>query len=228
VAYVGIFSGIVNLAAGSAFSVFVNSIIGILWLIALVGCYVLLPFHPLKRGLHDLIAGSVVVYRDRFDASALAILNDSAKARRAIAIVSCVSAIVIAGGIWGFVSISKNLPMASLLRIQSKLESSGVFHGTSVMENTVSFGSGTTRSIFVQASVAGPLGREREDLRPEYDLAFQAIRDEIKDLSKYNFLRVGLRMGYNLGIRKRYLTLFQDENPIKPGERKDGGSKTDY
>ena len=54
------------------------------------------------------------------------------------------------------------------------------------------------------------------------------IRDQVKDLSQYNNLRVGLRLGYNLGIRKRYATLFQDENPSKPGDRKDAGSNTSF
>ena len=75
--------------------------------------------------------------------------------------------------------------------------------------------------------MTGPLDQTREDLKASYDLAFQTIRELMKDLSRYDNLRVGLRLGYNLGIRKRYTTLFEDENP-RTGERKDAGSWNNF
>jgi hypothetical protein len=96
------------------------------------------------------------------------------------------------------------------------------------MDNTFKNSSGATHSIIIESHVEGPLGQTKEDLKANYDLAFQAIRDQIKDLSQYNNLRVGLRVGYDIGIRKRYNTLFQDENPANPGERKDSGSRSNF
>jgi uncharacterized RDD family membrane protein YckC len=226
VAYIAVFTGVVNLVVGSTWSAFANSIMATLWFIALVGCYFLLPLHPLKRGLHDLVAGSVVVYRDRFNAAALAALDNPAKTRRAFAVVGTIIAVTIAVGIWGVMAISRNAAIANMKGIATKLESTGKFHSTSVVDNTFSNNSGTARSIIVQTHVDGPFDQSREDLKPLYDLAFLTIRDQVRDLSPYNNLRVGLRLGYNLGIRKRYTTLFQDENPSKPGERRDAGFRT--
>ena len=136
--------------------------------------------------------------------------------------------VAIAFGIWGFVAITKNSSIASMQALQAKLESTGRFHATSVMDNTFSNKSGTTRSIIVQTHVDGPLDQSDQDLKLLYHLAFQTIREQQLDLSQYNNLRVGLRMSYNLGIRKRYRTLFQDENPSKSGDRKDSGSDTNF
>lgn len=228
VAYIGVFTGVVNLIAGSSLQLFATSIVGTLWFVAAVGCYLLLPLHPLKRGLHDLIAGSVVVYRGRFNATALASMNNPAKAKKALALVGAISAIVIVIGICAFMAINKNFDMATMQELKTKLEATGKFREVSVNDNTFKNNSGTTHSLIVQAHVDGTFDQTKEDLKPSYDLVFQAIRDQIKDISQYNNLRVGLRLGYNLGIRKRYTTLFLDENPNKPGERKDAGSHTDY
>jgi hypothetical protein len=228
VAYTGIFTGLGNSIVGSSLTTSANLIMGTFWIAALLGCYLLLPLHPLKRGLHDLAAGSVVVYRGQFNATALAALENSAKTRKAYAIVGCICAVVIVAGVWGFTAIMKSSAIGSMQEIQAKLESTGRFHSTSVMDNTFRNSAGTVRSIVVQTHVDGPLGQTKEELKPSYDIAFQTIRDQIKDLSQYQNLRVGLRLGYDLGIRKRYLTLFEDENPSKPGERRDAGSSSNF
>ncbi|MES2963934.1 MAG: RDD family protein [Bdellovibrionota bacterium] len=227
-AYAGIFSGVVNSVVGSTLATFSNSIVGTLWFVALVGCYLLLPLHPLKRGLHDLLAGSVVVHRERFDAASLAALENPAKEKRAFAIVGAISGVAILVGIWGFIALTRFVSMAGLRDVQAKLEATGRFRSTSVADQTFKKNSVSTRSLIVQTHVDGSFDQTSEDLKPSYDLAFQTIREQIMDLSAYDNLRVGLRLGYNLGIRKRYTTIFQDENPKNPGERRDAGSRSNY
>lgn len=228
VGYFSLFTSIVNLAASPFLATFAISIMDALWFLAFIGCYFLIPLHPLKCGLHDLIAGSIVVYRDQFNTETLTNLNSPEKARRAFTIVGIISVVVIGLEFWGFKTLKKEIPFADLLRIQSKLESAGNFTSTSVNYLTYSDKSGIARSIIVQTHIDKPLKSGSKDLKNEYDLAFQAIRDQMKDLSKYNNLRVGLRLGYNLGIRRRNITYFQDEDPKRPGERKDSGSNNDF
>lgn len=230
VGYFGVFSGIVNLISGPTFYIFADSILEGAWFIAFVGCYLLLPLHPLKRGLHDLVANSIVVYRGQFNTAAIAKLDNPTKAKKAFAIIGAVFAVTVVIGIWSFVTITKNSAVNSgpLQELQNNLESTGKLSAISVTDKTSSNRSGTTRSIIVHAYVAGPLNQTRKDLKPLYDLAFQTIRNQIKDLSPYNNLRVGLRFGYNIGIRKRYTILFQDENPSNPGERRDAGSSSNF
>jgi uncharacterized RDD family membrane protein YckC len=57
----------------------------------------LVAFHPQKRGLHDLIAGTVVVPLNRFDGAKIAALHDPRKVNRAYYAVAIIGAIVIAG-----------------------------------------------------------------------------------------------------------------------------------
>ncbi len=228
VGYFGVFTGVVNSMVGSSLSAVVGTIMGTIWFIASVGCYLLLPLHPLKRGIHDLVADSIVVYRDQFNATALASLNSPAKSRRALTILGVVSAVAIVIGLGRPTINTQNAHLLELQELAAKLESSGKFSATRVVDNTFSGPGGTTRTIVVQAYVGGPIDQTADDLKPRYDLAFQAIRDQIKDLSAYNNLRVGLRLGYDLGIRTRYITLFQDENPSKFGERREAGSNSHF
>jgi len=46
------------------------------------------------------VADSIVVYRDQFNATALASLNSPAKSRRALTILGVVSAVAIFVGLW--------------------------------------------------------------------------------------------------------------------------------
>jgi len=63
---------------------------------AFFACFLLIPMPPLKRGLHDLAAGSVVVYKGRYAAGALDALENAAKVSRALWILSGV-ALAVAG-----------------------------------------------------------------------------------------------------------------------------------
>jgi uncharacterized RDD family membrane protein YckC len=47
-------------------------VLSTIWLVVLVGCTVLVALHPLKRGLHDRVAGSMVVRKGEYDAEEIA------------------------------------------------------------------------------------------------------------------------------------------------------------
>ncbi len=223
VAYAGIIMGIADLLPYASVSLAATFLLGVLWIVAAFGCYLLIPFHPLKRGLHDLLAGSVVVYRNRFDATVLAARNNPRKVRRAYIIASSAAALVLILGALGAVYLWNAAPIPSLLRIRTNLHATGKFRAISVSHNVFRNSNETVRSLIVQAHVNAPLSSKPEDLKPHYDQAFQTLRAEFGDVSQYQVLRVCLSTGYNLGIRSRYNTYMVDEDPANPGNRRFGG-----
>jgi uncharacterized RDD family membrane protein YckC len=44
-------------------------------MVLVVGTVLMVPLHPLKRGIHDLISGSIVVYKGTFDAERIVLLR---------------------------------------------------------------------------------------------------------------------------------------------------------
>ncbi|MEI7489182.1 MAG: RDD family protein [Chryseobacterium sp.] len=231
VGYSGIFTGVINLLLASSLIEFANLVTLYIGFFALAGCYFLLPIHPLKRGLHDLLADSLVVYQGRFNLNAIATLNDPKKTKKAFLIFGIIIALMVFVGIWSKITIKKNSALTNIQEIQKKLTSSGKFHVISINDFTNYQAKPltlTSRSFTLQALVDGPFNQSKEDLKPLYDIAFQTVRDQLKDLSQYNNLRVGLGMGYDLGIRKKYIILYQDENAQIPGERKFTGSHINF
>lgn len=61
-------------------------VFGLLILFVLCGVVLVLPFHPLKQGLHDLLVGSIVIRVGRFDPQKINALRDVRKVKRAYAI----------------------------------------------------------------------------------------------------------------------------------------------
>lgn len=74
--------------AGSCYLLFV------IWMA--FACFLMIPMHPLKRGAHDLLAGSLVVYKGTYDAAALEKLKNPARARTALLSLTTVSALITA------------------------------------------------------------------------------------------------------------------------------------
>lgn len=62
----------------------------VLVLFCLCGVICIVPFHPLKQGLHDLLVDTVVVRKGRFTREALEELRNDEKAKRAYAIAASV------------------------------------------------------------------------------------------------------------------------------------------
>ena len=60
--YNGLYGSLVALLPSKA-SMAVGPVFLLTLIWAFFACFLLIPMHPLKRGLHDLAAGSVVVYK---------------------------------------------------------------------------------------------------------------------------------------------------------------------
>jgi uncharacterized RDD family membrane protein YckC len=167
----------------------------IIW--AFFACFLMIPFHPLKRGLHDIAAGSVVVYKGRFDSEALDHLEDTAKVKRALGILSVGSCIFTGACIWGLMTFNsgRSNELGTLTEIQNSLRPE--YDATQVKATNFN---GKEKSLAVIIYV--PLTTfenksERERIRQE---VFNKVNGRFKDLSRFGSLRVVIASGYNIGI----------------------------
>lgn len=78
-------------------SLVISESIFALFIFLSVGTILLVAFHPLKRGLHDLIAGTVVVRVGRYDKYKIKALESPQRAKKACIAVSIVCVLIISG-----------------------------------------------------------------------------------------------------------------------------------
>lgn len=170
-------------------------ILVIIW--AFISCFMLIPFHPLKRGLHDLAAGSIVVYKDSFNGDTLDRMDNPSKAKRSIIMLSLASIILLGGGIWGVVKITSSfsIDMGEIFEIQKSLQTE-----YTVLRVNVSSFNGKAQSltviIFVPLS-AFENSTEKERIRQE---VLDKMNVRFKNLERHGKLRVVISSGFDIGI----------------------------
>lgn len=162
------------------------------------GCAVLLPLHPLKRGIQDLIAGSVVVRAGQFDAEKIAELNDSGKTKRAFIIWIVITVLIC--GADGYLLSRKNtwtelISLTDLVIQRTELRNPGI--GMNIQFATKDHPKQKTLTI------NGFLPKERYDQDSVRELIFTktaklaAENNTEKDL---DYIVIQIRSGYNIGI----------------------------
>jgi len=194
--YNGIYGSLLNhlpptamMAAGSVF------FLVIIW--AFFACFLMIPFHPLKRGLHDIAADSIVVYKGCYDSEALDQLEDSAKVTRALIILTIGSVLLAAVGIWGLVKVTSASSggMAKLLEIQKSL---GTEYDISQVRTNSFNGKAQSLAIVIYVPLATFENKaEKERIRQE---VLNKVKTRFNDLERFGTLRIVMSSGYNIGI----------------------------
>lgn len=163
---------------------------------ASLACFVLVPFHPLKRGLHDLLAGSVVVYKGAYDAVALDRMENPAKARRVWMVLGGGTVAVMALTVFSLSS-TKSDDAGELSALAGTLRQDYDVRGVSRMSIN-----GQQPVLFVEVFL--PLAQyedktERERLRGDVHKKVQA---DFQGLGKYQKISVITLSGFDLGIAR--------------------------
>ena len=197
-----------------------NHIILSLALIAILICLflgtvILVAFHPLKRGLHDLIAGTVVVRLGQYDKANFELLANPQRAKKAYFAVAIVSVLVILGlGIIGSKFQNFESPTASITQeqavalrtIESRLEDETAFDDVVVTptEVMIAFGNGETETetrftlLAVEARIF-PLLPD-ENILINLQKAIGLIVQEFTYLANYECISFVTNLGLNIGI----------------------------
>lgn len=181
-----------------------GQIYGLVILFFLTGLIVLLPLHPLKRGIQDLIAGTLVVKAGRFDSAAVSAAGEPQKIKRAYSIWIASALIVIAAAVFaaGRFQAASGAELARLYELGRTIEKETPFENVAAgMTIRNNLGSENPEKI---AGVSGFLYKEvfdneavRAQAASDAARMIAAQKDLMEDV---DYIYVGIRSGYNIGI----------------------------
>ncbi|HEY4187193.1 MAG TPA: RDD family protein [Polyangia bacterium] len=166
-----------------------------------LGCVLLVPFHPLKRGLHDLLTGSIVIRGGRIPTDLIARLHNPRRDR--ILVFAAIAVAVI--GTMASTLLSRHLPVAlqPAARVMTSVADLGV-QNPGVVEQFNHGPNGDSHSIVVSGYVP-----TNDDGTPRIPRADDQILTLVRDnmpLAGVDAIVISLRSGINLGIYSSYET----------------------
>jgi hypothetical protein len=178
-----------------------------------LGCGVLTAFHPLKRGLHDLLTGSMVVRHALPPAELIAERQNPTRDRRLIlGAVSLAAVASIAGAV---LSLDPPKRDAEALRVAQALDALGI-RSPSLADRTFVGPGGRRRFMVASGVVAGtsPAARDLDGSDLHEKLA--ALVRESVPLQGVDEIHTVLRTGVNLGVYSSYQTSTKVHPPTAP------------
>ncbi len=163
--------------------------------VAFFGCFLMVPLHPLKRGLHDLVSDSVVVYKGQYERRALDALENPARAKQVLGLMGLLAAMLLGVCAWTFQGAKKAHNLDRLTALQRELDKD--YQVRSVNDSTVN---GKNRTLTVQVWL--PLRRyednvERERVRAD---VLSRTRETLPGIGDFQVVNVRLVSGFGLGI----------------------------
>jgi len=192
--YNGLYGSLLALLPGK-----VSMAIGPLFLLVVVwaffACFILIPLHPLKRGLHDLMAGSVVVHKAAYDAAALDQMENPSRTRWALLTLSGVTLAIVGLLVIGIFALLKPREIDELSTLYGRLGHDYDVRGV----RSFSF-NGQQPVLIVEVFL--PMARyddkaDRERVRGQVS---RKVQDNFPNLGRYQKLRVITLSGFNIGI----------------------------
>ena len=180
-----------------------------------LGCGLLVPFHPLKRGLHDLLTGSIVVRGGRIPT---AYVTRFQNARRDRALVIGAVAVAVLGTAAGLLAAGKvPASLQPATNVVGSIQKLGI-RNPGVADSFVSGPGGHVHQIVVTGYVpTTDDGSPRVDNPEERILAI--VRRDMP-LAGVDAIVISLRKGINLGVYSSYEFSNRIERPIPTGDAK--------
>ena len=173
----------------------------------MIGCIVLVAFHPLKRGIHDLVAGSVVVRKDTYSKEKIEELKNPSRTRAAF-IIWIVCSVVIIGGLQMMVNNQKLIPsdmIKEMVSITQKIEQESALKNISMNHNVFQ---GTNGEKISTLFVSGFLNKKEFDQENFRTAEIKKIVDFVigaySRINECSQVVVQVRTGYNIGIWSFY------------------------
>ena len=206
-----------------------SSAFGTVYLIAIlflaIGTIVLVAFHPLKRGLHDLLVGSIVVRKDMYDSEKISSLMNPSKEKRAFTICGLLFIFSVGAIFFIYQKTSSMQPMLEDLMVQKhKIESNTPLTNVSInMKWQISSQSeGNSRksvSLNIKAYLEKSLFDDKVARFADAQKAANIVVKSYSKIAECNYILIQIRTGYDIGIWSFYITqdypFRADGKPIK-------------
>ncbi len=174
-----------------------------------LGCGLLVPFHPLKRGLHDLVTGSIVIRGGRVPGDHLAKLQNARRDRALVIGSIAVAVLGTAAGLLAFRDVPANLKSATT--VVESIKELGV-QNPGVGDTFISGPGGRFHRIIATGYVpTNDDGSPRID-NPE-DRILALVRNGMP-LAGVDSIVISLRRGINVGVYHSYELTTRVEPPV--------------
>lgn len=209
-----IYNSWIWMALSSAFPFLNNFIIQSVYtyfiIFLLLGMALLIAFHPLKRGLHDLLANSVVVRKGLYSQEKLEILNDRSKAKRAFIIWGSGCALFLIFSTYMIAQYRESLSsVGEMVAIQQKIEAETLFENVTMSHrwHTYTNPEGVetnTTSIDLFPFLTKTKFDDIDLQKRETEKAVLIIVALYSRLPECDYINVQVRTGFNIGITSFY------------------------
>jgi uncharacterized RDD family membrane protein YckC len=192
-----------------------------LWGVTMVlflGCFLMVPLHPLKRGLHDLVAGSIVVRKGTFKKN-LAKLKTAGekKVKLAYAVYGASSLSMLVLGGWFFLSQAQGSEVpGALLRIRARVAQETAFSNVKVLSlyTQASRPDGSlgpsAKTIEIKGQLPKAMVQNGHAMDREVDKVVALVIRERRNLPDHEFIRVSPTKGLSIGILDLSLSMSFD------------------
>jgi uncharacterized RDD family membrane protein YckC len=172
---------------------------GTLSLVLFLGCVLVVPFHPLKRGLHDLLVGSLVIRGGMPDPVRMEALKNDGRDR--IIVISAATLLAV------------SLLISFVLARPAATLPAGIARGQSLaadlplqnvrVTDTLELGAHRRRTIMVSGFVPAPPSGGEPDFAGTEQTLLQRLRGQTS-ASDVDRIGTNLRTGFNIGIFSSY------------------------
>jgi uncharacterized RDD family membrane protein YckC len=170
-------------------------------LVLFLGCVMVVPFHPLRRGLHDLLAGTLVVRGGAPEPARVAALT---RARRDRNIVIGAAALLVVAAAASLASSRRSASAPSLPTVARVIPKLPLLDAGVI--DTTMFGLARTRNVLVTGFLPRtPDGAAPDAVAAEGEL-LSALRDDTAAADDLDTIGTALRTGFNIGIFRSYET----------------------
>jgi len=176
----------------------------------LLGVVVLLAFHPLKRGLHDFLAGSLVVRKGMHDSEKISFLNVPSKVKRSFIIWGACCLILIIGSCYFLQKQKDQIPLLKELNpIRKQIEENTQFENISIRRTWYTYrGTRGTAKKRTSIDVLTFLKKAKYDnagLRfAEIKKAVDIVTNSYSNIDECDYVNIQVRTGFNIGIFSYY------------------------
>ena len=184
----------------------VQTVVGGIASVLFLGCVVVVPFHPLKRGLHDLLAGTIVIRGGMPDPVFVAARSNRRNDRRIVVGAAALAVIAMVAGVVTWHRLASWPEMKAMLAISNELHDRGVANVGLQRETVWNNGGPPVTTVTGSAFIPRPADGSEPDWASAQAQLVQAVRGALPPDSGVDRIGTALRTGFNIGIYKSYET----------------------
>lgn len=177
-----------------------------------LGCSVMVLLHPQKRGLHDLLCGSIVVRKGMYDQQELMQLADPRREVRALLAVVAPVMLCLAAGVYALHDPEPQDGRSELETVQKELRQVA---GVSRCKFTFHLSPNGT-ALEVKLSVDRSLIDDKQAASQKMREVSEILSRQVHDLNEFKYVQVTLVASYNLGFySSQVMTFTRFDSPKK-------------